>query len=174
MSPTTFIVIDIVVLGLVLGVAYLWISRRSKDILAGSEREAARRVEEAERESEAKIREAELAAAAGLVPNRMPVSVTPESIDLYMSFVGERPGLRQALENLDNSLVESLAKIVPGYINARWEGRPGINIGDQLDVSLGYIFDNIAAGSFKFENHSAQLQEVANRILADARADKAG
>jgi ABC-type glycerol-3-phosphate transport system substrate-binding protein len=118
-------------------------------------------------------REAELAAAAGLVPNRMPVSVTPESIDLYMSFMGERPGLRQALENLDNSLIESLAKIVPGYINARWEGRPGINIGDQLDVSLGFIFDNIAAGGFKFEDYSAQLQEFANRILDDARAEMA-
>jgi len=115
-------------------------------------------------------KEAELATAAGLVPTRMPVSVTPESIDLYMSFAGDRPGLRQALENLDNSLVESLAKIVPGYINARWEGRPGINIGDQSDVNLGFIFDNFAAGSFKFEDLSAQLQDFANGILDDARA----
>jgi multiple sugar transport system substrate-binding protein len=114
--------------------------------------------------------EAELATAAGLVPTRMPVSVTPESIDLYMSFAGDRPGLRQALENLDNSLVESLAKIVPGYINARWEGRPGINIGDQSDVNLGFIFDNFAAGSFKFEDLSSQLQDFANGILDDARA----
>jgi len=118
-------------------------------------------------------KEAELATAAGLVPTRMPVSVTPESIDLYMSFAGDRPGLRQALENLDNSLVESLAKIVPGYINARWEGRPGINIGDQSDVNLGFIFDNFAAGSFKFEDLSAQLQDFANGILDDARAQLA-
>ncbi len=119
-------------------------------------------------------REAELAAAADLVPTRMPVSITPETVDLYMSFMGERPGLRQALENLDNSLVESLAKIVPGYINARWEGRPGINIGDQLDVSLGYIFDNVATGSFKFEDYAAQLEVFANRILDEARARMAG
>jgi len=116
-------------------------------------------------------KEAELATAAGLVPTRMPVSVTPESIDLYMSFAGDRPGLRQALENLDNSLVESLAKIVPGYINARWEGRPGINIGDQSDVNLGFIFDNFAAGSFKFEDLSAQLLKISlhsYRILPTA------
>jgi hypothetical protein len=115
--------------------------------------------------------EAELAVAAGGVPTRMPVSITPESIDLYMSFVGERPGLRQALENLDNSLVESLAKIVPGYINARWEGRPGINVGEEMDVSLGYLFDNIAMGTYKFEDYSAQLEEFANRILDEARAE---
>lgn len=121
--------------------------------------------------SEGYSAEAELAAAAELVPTRMPVSITPESIDLYMSFVGERDGLRQALENLDNSLVESLAKIVPGYINARWEGRPGINVGEEMDVSLGYIFDNIAAGTYKFEDYSAQLQDYANRILEEARAE---
>lgn len=114
--------------------------------------------------------EAEFATNGDVVPTRMPVSITPESIDLYMSFVGERPGLRQALENLDNSLVESLAKIVPGYINARWEGRPGIDVGDNLDVNLGFIFGNIAAGSFKFEDLAPQLQDFANGILADARA----
>jgi ABC-type glycerol-3-phosphate transport system substrate-binding protein len=79
--------------------------------------------------SEGYAKEAELAEAAGGVPTRMPVSVNADSIDLYMSFVGDKPGLRMALENLDNSLVESLAKIVPGYINARWEGKPGIDIG---------------------------------------------
>ncbi|MBI5669464.1 MAG: extracellular solute-binding protein [Chloroflexi bacterium] len=117
------------------------------------------------------IKEAELAEAAGLVPTRMPVSVSPETIDLYMSFVGERPGLRTALENLDNSLVESLAKIVPGYINARWEGKPGIDIGDNKDVNIAFIFSNASAGLFKFEDYSAQLEEFANKILDDARAE---
>ncbi len=115
--------------------------------------------------------EAELATNSGAVPSRMPVSITPESIDLYMSFVGERPGLRQALENLDNSLIESLAKIVPGYINARWEGRPGIDIGENTDVNLGFIFGNIASGTFKFEDYAAQLETFANNILDQARAE---
>ncbi|MBW4438409.1 MAG: extracellular solute-binding protein [Pleurocapsa minor GSE-CHR-MK-17-07R] len=124
--------------------------------------------------SEGYAMEAELASAAGVVPSRMPVTISPESIDLYMSFVGDLPGLRMALENLDNSLVESLAKIVPGYINARWEGRPGIDIGENPDVSLGFIFDNIMTGAYKFEDYSAQLEEFANNILDDARAETAG
>jgi ABC-type glycerol-3-phosphate transport system substrate-binding protein len=121
--------------------------------------------------SEGYATEAELAMNAAAVPSRMPVAINAESIDLYMSFFGERAGLRQALENLDNSLVESLAKIVPGYINARWEGKPGIDIGDNLDVNLGFVFGNIASGSFKFEDYSAQLEEFANNFLDEARAE---
>jgi ABC-type glycerol-3-phosphate transport system substrate-binding protein len=119
--------------------------------------------------SEGYALEAELAAAAGVVPSRMPVAITPESIDLYLSFFGERAGLRAALENLDNSLVESLAKIVPGYINARWEGTPGIDLGENLDVNIGFVFGNIARGDYKFEDYSAQLEDFANNILDDAR-----
>jgi spermidine/putrescine-binding protein len=121
--------------------------------------------------SEGYATEAELAMNAAAVPSRMPVAINAESIDLYMSFFGERAGLRQALENLDNSLVESLAKIVPGYINARWEGKPGIDIGDNLNVNLGFVFGNIASGSFKFEDYSAQLEEFANNFLDEARAE---
>ncbi|MEJ5223501.1 MAG: extracellular solute-binding protein [Anaerolineales bacterium] len=116
-------------------------------------------------------KEAELAKAAGAVPTRMPVSVTPESIDLYMSFVGDKPGLRAALENLDNSLLESLAKIVPGYIQARWEGKPGIDVGDDKDVNMWYMFNFANDGKYKYEDYAAKLEEFANKILADARAE---
>ncbi len=114
--------------------------------------------------------EVALATAGAIAPTRMPVSVSAESIDQYMSAVGERPGLRSALENLEGSLVESLAKIVPGYINARWEGKPGIDLGDQLDVNLGAIFGSVTSGTFKFEDYSAQLEEFANGILDEAAA----
>ncbi len=114
--------------------------------------------------------EAQLASDAGLVPTRMPVAISPESIDLYLSFVGDKAGLRQALENLDNSLVESLAKIVPGYINARWEGKPGIDIGENLDVNMGFIFGNLASATYKFEDYSEQLEAFANNILDEAGA----
>ncbi|NWF68482.1 MAG: extracellular solute-binding protein [Chloroflexi bacterium] len=120
--------------------------------------------------SEGYAREAALALAAGAVPTRMPVSISSETIDLYMSFMGDRPGLRMALENLDNSLIESLAKIVPGYVNARWEGRPGIDIGENTDVNLGFIFGNIASGQFEYSNLAAQLEEFANAQLDEARA----
>ncbi|GAB4491580.1 MAG: extracellular solute-binding protein [Anaerolineales bacterium] len=116
-------------------------------------------------------KEAELAKAAGAVPTRMPVSVNADSIDLYMSFVGDKPGLRQALENLNGSLLESLAKIVPGYINARWEGKPGIDIGEDKDVNMWYMFNFANDGKYKYEDYAAQLEEFANKILDEARAE---
>jgi ABC-type glycerol-3-phosphate transport system substrate-binding protein len=119
--------------------------------------------------SEAYAKEVELAEAMETAP-KMPVSVSDESIELYLSFV-DKPGIRQALENLDNSLVESLAKMVPGYINARWEGKPGIDIGADTDVNMGYMFANAIAGTYKYEDYSAQLEEFANQILADASAE---
>jgi multiple sugar transport system substrate-binding protein len=119
--------------------------------------------------TEAYAVEAELARAMGSAP-KMPVSVDPASIELYKEFV-DVPGIHMALDNLDNSLIESLAKIVPGYINARWEGKPGIDVGENLDVNVAYIISNSNSGNYQFEDYSAQLEEFSNQILADAAAE---
>jgi ABC-type glycerol-3-phosphate transport system substrate-binding protein len=119
--------------------------------------------------SEAYAKEAELAEAMGSAP-KMPVSVNDASLEIYTQFV-DKPGILAALENLDNSLVESLAKVIPGYINARWEGKPGIDIGEDSDVNIGYIFSNASRGDYKFEDYSAQLEEFANQTLSDAAAE---
>lgn len=115
--------------------------------------------------------EAEIAKAAGQVPTRMPVYIDKETVDLYLSFVGDRPGLRAALNNLDKSLLESLAKIVPGYVAARWEGKPGIDIGDDKDVNMWYMFFFANEGNYKYEDYSAQLEAFANKLLDEARAE---
>ncbi len=117
------------------------------------------------------LAEAEIAKAAGQVPTRMPVYVDAETIDLYLSFVGDKPGLRQAFENLDGSLLESLAKIVPGYVAARWEGKPGIDIGEDKDVNMWYMFNFANDGKYKYEDYAAQLETFANRLLDEARAE---
>jgi hypothetical protein len=101
---------------------------------------------------------------------KMPVSVDETSLGIYREFF-DVPGIEAALNNLDSSIVESLAKIVPGYINARWEGKPGISIGDQADVNMAYMFANANTGQYKYEDYSAQLEEFANQILADAQTE---
>jgi len=118
---------------------------------------------------EAWMTEVELARAMGSAP-KMPVSIDDESIELYREFV-DKPGVLAALDNLDNSMVESLAKIVPGYINARWEGKPGINIGEDQDVNMWYMFFFANEGTFKYEDYSAQLEEFANNIIEEARTE---
>lgn len=115
------------------------------------------------------LKEAELATAMSSAP-KIPVSIDQASLDLYKTFV-DKPGILMALENLDNSMVESLAKIVPGYINARWEGKPGIDIGDDKDVNMWFMFNFANDGRYKYEDYSAKLEEFANQILADAAAE---
>ncbi len=119
--------------------------------------------------SEAYAKEAELARATGSAP-KLPVAMDEASMELYKSFV-DKPGVNAALDNLENSLIESLAKIVPGYINARWEGKPGIDIGEDKDVNMWYMFNFAPEGRFKYEDYAAKLEEFANKILADARAE---
>lgn len=119
--------------------------------------------------TEAFAKEAELAGAMGSAP-KMPVSVDTASLELYKQFV-DVPGILTALENLDNSMIESLAKLVPGYINARWEGKPGIDVGEDLDVNMWFMFNFANEGRYKYEDYSAQLEEFANQILADAAAE---
>jgi len=111
-------------------------------------------------------KQVELCQAAGTAPN-LPVAINDETLALFKTVI-DKPGVNQALENLDNSLLESLAKVVPGYVQARWEGKPGIDIGENSDVTIGWIFDNVGTGQFKYEDYSVQLEEFANQILADA------
>lgn len=119
--------------------------------------------------TEAYVKEAELAGAMGSAP-KMPVSVDAASLELYKQFV-DVPGILTALDNLDNSMVESLAKLVPGYINARWEGKPGIDVGEDLDVNMWFMFNFANEGRYKYEDYSAQLEQFANQILVDAAAE---
>ncbi|MEP7358990.1 MAG: extracellular solute-binding protein, partial [Anaerolineales bacterium] len=117
---------------------------------------------------EAYAKEVEVAGSIKSTP-KMPVSVDAASLALYKKFV-DKPGVSAALDNLNNSLVESLAKVIPGYINARWEGKPGIDVAADKDVNLGYLFSNVTTGSFKYTDYSAKLEEFANKILDEARA----
>lgn len=118
---------------------------------------------------EAYAKEVELAEAMGAAP-KMPVSIDEASLEMYKSFF-DKPGVLAALDNLENSLIESLAKIVPGYINARWEGKPGIDVGEDKDVNMWYMFNFANEGRFQYEDYSARLEEFANQILADAAAE---
>jgi multiple sugar transport system substrate-binding protein len=118
--------------------------------------------------SEAYAKQVEIAKQLGSAPNA-PVAIDDASLALYKTFV-DKPGVNAALANLANSLTESLAKKVPGYIDARWNGKPGIDIGDNKDVSIGWMMDNAWTGAFKFEDYSAKLEIFANGLLANGLA----
>jgi len=117
-------------------------------------------------------KEVELVKTAGTGAPKMPVAIDTASLDLYKEFVANKPGVLAALNNLDNSLIESLAKIIPGYIQARWEGKPGIDIEPDLDVNMWYMFFFALDGSkFNYADYSEQLQTFANAKLDAAAAE---
>jgi ABC-type glycerol-3-phosphate transport system substrate-binding protein len=66
--------------------------------------------------SQAYQKRAEIAKAAGAGLN-LPIAMDANSVALFKSFV-DKPGINKALDNLNNSLLESLAKVIPGYIQA--------------------------------------------------------
>lgn len=118
--------------------------------------------------TEAYKKEVELAKAADSAP-KMPVAIDAASLELYKEFVDNKPGVLAALNNLDNSLIESLAKAVPGYIQARWEGKPGLTIGDQTDPNMWWMFWATMNDTYNFADYSAQLETFANNLLDTAR-----
>jgi ABC-type glycerol-3-phosphate transport system substrate-binding protein len=115
---------------------------------------------------ESYVKQAELAEAMGAVPN-LPVSIDETTLGIYKKFV-DIPGILAALENMDNSMVESLPKIVPGYIDARWEGKPGIDVGEDKDVNMWFMFNFANDGRYKYEDYAPQLEDFANKIISEA------
>jgi ABC-type glycerol-3-phosphate transport system substrate-binding protein len=111
----------------------------------------------------------EIAKTMNSVPN-MPVAVDDATLALYTSFYPNQPGLAAAMKNLDNSLIESVQKAVPGFVNARWEGKTGIVIDGAEVERIDFFWSYGNFSKFKFEDYSAQLEEFANKILAEARA----
>ena len=114
----------------------------------------------------------EIAKAAGAVPN-MPVAIDDASLAMYTEFFPDQPGIAAALGNLDSSLLESPQKVVPGFVNARWEGKTGIVIDGEEIQRIDWFWSYANFSKFKFEDYSAQLEEFANKVLADAKAEMA-
>ena len=121
---------------------------------------------------EAYAKRVEIAKAAGSVPN-MPVAVDDASLAMYTEFFPDQPGIAAALANLDNSILESVQKVVPGFVNARWEGKTGIVIDGEEIQRIDWFWSYANFSKFKFEDYSAQLEEFANKVLADAKAEMA-
>jgi hypothetical protein len=112
----------------------------------------------------------DIANTSSYLPN-MPVALDEASLALYLSFYEDHPGIAKALANLDNSMIESVQKSIPGFTNARWEGKPGIVVAGEEVQRIDWFWDPLNFGKFKYEDYSAQLEEFANKVLADAKAE---
>lgn len=114
--------------------------------------------------------EVKLVKAAGTGAPKLPVAIDTASLNLYKEFIDDKPGILAALNNLDNSMVESLAKAIPGYIEARWTAKPGIVYEGRTDASIGDVLYDAINGTITLADYTNQLQTFANTTLDNAKA----
>lgn len=81
-------------------------------------------------------------------------------ITRHRQFV-DKPGVNAALDNLDSSVIESLANFVPGYVDAR-EGKPGIGA-DRRGQGREHVVHVQLHGKFKYEDYAERLETFANK-----------
>jgi multiple sugar transport system substrate-binding protein len=117
---------------------------------------------------DAYAKEVELTSAAGSYP-KFPVAMDAASLAAYKAIV-DKPGITAAIENLDASITESLVKIVPGYGDARWDGKPGINVGTDQDVNMWYMFNAAITGTINYADYATQLNTFVNGLMDTAKA----
>ncbi|WP_423188866.1 ABC transporter substrate-binding protein [Alkalibacterium sp. f15] len=98
--------------------------------------------------------------------NTLPISTDQEILDAYWEQV-DIPGIKAAYDDLDGAMVEGF-KVVPGYVNSRFEATTGVSIGEEENATIGYILDQSVAGNVNFQDYASQLQELAQQAHDEA------
>ena len=76
-------------------------------------------------------------------------------------------GVLEAYENLDNSLVEGV-KVIPGYLNSRWEAPTGIKVGDKENANISDVIFDMVRGTTNVEDYLTQINDLANKNYIEA------
>lgn len=98
--------------------------------------------------------------------NTLPITTDQTVLDQYWGMV-DVPGVREAYDQIDNAMSDPF-KIVPGYVQSRFEGETGVSIGDQANATVGYLIDQAVAGNVNYSDYAAQLQQFAQQAHDNA------
>lgn len=98
-----------------------------------------------------------------------PAIASEENVTLYDDAMGNIPGVKEALMDLEDAVLEPV-KTVPGYVQSRWEAPTGITVADTVDASIGQVIDAAARGELNFNDYAAQINEIANAKHEEATA----
>ncbi len=112
------------------------------------------------------LKRVEIADAEGKTLNTLPVNSDQEVLDAYFEIL-DVPGIRTAYDNLENAIVEPV-KVVPGYIESRFEGTTGVKVGDNENATTGQLLDSFFKGENKVEDYAKQLDELADKKSKEA------
>lgn len=115
---------------------------------------------------EGTLKRIELAEENDLPWNSLPVINDEEVNEKFFSW-NAMPGVLEAYENLDNSLVEGV-KVIPGYAKARWEAPTGVAMGDKENATVGDLIFDMLRGTTKAEDYLNQINDLANQNYKEA------
>lgn len=117
---------------------------------------------------EGTLKRVELCEANDLAWGSLPILNDSEVNDKFFAW-NNIEGVQEAYENLDNSIVEGV-KVIPGYLQSRWEAPTGIKIGDKENVNLSDLVFDMVRGTTNVEDYISQINDLANKSLEDAKA----
>ncbi|MBC1306387.1 ABC transporter substrate-binding protein [Listeria booriae] len=104
----------------------------------------------------------------GLELSSLPITDDKEVTDKYWELVTV-PGVQAANENLANAMFDP-TKVVPGYIQARFEAPTGLKIGDEENANIWYAINEASKGTINYQDYAKQLQELAQKSYDEAAA----
>lgn len=96
----------------------------------------------------------------------LPISTDKELLDKYWE-IYSIPGIQDTYNHLNNALVDPM-KTLPGYIQARWEAKIGVKIGDKDDPNVWDLFNFASQGVIQYQDYAKQLDELANKSHKEA------
>jgi multiple sugar transport system substrate-binding protein len=109
----------------------------------------------------------EIAEKEGKLLSTLPINTDQEVLDEYFASL-DVPGIRTAYENLDKAIIEPV-KMVPGYVDARWQALTGVKAGDKANATTGELVDSFIKGELKVEDYAKQLDQLADQKSAEAQ-----
>ncbi|MCL1986870.1 MAG: extracellular solute-binding protein [Firmicutes bacterium] len=112
----------------------------------------------------------QIAEEMGIFFASVPVSPNPQVQNAFLASIDGLPGLRTAIENLDNAIIDG-NKVVPGYVMARFNGETGIAIpAEDIDnATIGAVIHHASIGNLNLADHAAAIEAISRGHLAEAQ-----
>lgn len=98
--------------------------------------------------------------------NSLPLTTDTEVLNKYFETF-KYEGIKEAYDTIDNAIVEGV-KVVPGYVDARWNAQTGIKVGDKDNATIGEVITGATQGQVKIEDVADQLNKLANDAYTKA------
>ncbi len=111
----------------------------------------------------------------GIVVNTLPLIDDEEVVNAYFDTLDVR-GLRAVYDDLDASAIVEGVKVIPGYVDSRWNAPTGIAIGTEGEegykenASIGDIIWNSFRGNLNYSDYADAINTIANQKYNEAVA----